>query len=165
MAEPNPGPDGRIADPARQGDLLAIRDLVVAYGHAVDDGDWARWEALFLPDAHIDYTSSGGIAGPLGEVAAWMPGAMAVFAWTLHSVNTHEIRFTEDGRATGRAHVWNRNGLEWEGRPELLDISGLYLDDYVRVGGHWRFARRVERTLAIEGGAFAALLRDVVAPD
>lgn len=155
--------DGLVLPPERQGDVLAIRDLAIAYGHAVDDGDWARWSALFVPGAHIDYTSSGGIAGPVEELAAWMPDAMAAFTWSLHSILTHEVRFTGPDAATGRVHLFNRNGVEWDGRPELLDVSGLYLDDYVRDGRRWRFARRVERSLAITGGGFAAVVRDLAA--
>lgn len=158
-----PVPDGRVLDPARQGDVLAIRDLAIAYAHAVDDRDWRRWEALFVPDAHIDYRHSGGIAGTPAEVAAWLPDAMAVFAFCMHSILTHEIRFTGPDTATGRVHLLNRNGLEWEGAFELCDIGGLYLDGYVRVGAHWRFARRVEHTHYVTGGAFAALVRDLAA--
>ncbi|MGZ6928796.1 MAG: nuclear transport factor 2 family protein, partial [Acidimicrobiia bacterium] len=52
-ATPPEPADGRVRTPERQGDVLAIQELVVAYGHAVDDRDWARWEALFTVDAHI----------------------------------------------------------------------------------------------------------------
>jgi len=156
-------PDGRVPDPARLGDVAAIRDLAIAYAHAVDDRDWARWQALFVPDAHIDYRHSGGIAGTPAEVAAWLPGAMSVFRFSLHSILTHEIRFRGPDTATGRVHLFNRNGLDWEGRFELCDIGGLYLDDYVRVGDHWRFARRVEHSHYVTGGAFAAVVRDLAA--
>lgn len=155
--------DGRVLDPDRQGDVLAIEDLVVAYGHAVDDRDWDRWRTLFTADAHLDYTHSGGIAGPIDEVAAWMPGALSVFSWSLHSVLTHEIRFTGPDSATGRAHLFNRNGLEWEGAAELCDVGGLYLDEYVRTGSAWRFASRTEHTHYVTGGRFAAVVRDLAA--
>ena len=140
-APPEPA-DGRVRTPERQGDVLAIQELVVAYGHAVDDRDWTRWEALFTPDAHIDYLHSGGIAGTPAELAAWMPDALSMFTWSLHSVHTHEIAFTGPEIATGRLHLFNRNGLEWNGRPELFDVGGRYLDEYRVVDGHWRFARR-----------------------
>ena len=109
--------DGRIPDLDRLADRAAIQDLATAYAYAVDDRDWTRWEALFLPDALVDYTSAGGIAGTPAEVAAWMPGAMAIFAFCLHTTSTHEIRFTGPDRAEGRVHVFNRNGVEWEDRP------------------------------------------------
>jgi hypothetical protein len=153
--------DGLVHDPARVADVLAIQDLVISYAHAVDDRDWARFEALFAPTARIDYTESGGIAGTPAEVAAWMPDAMSVFTWCMHSISTHEIRFTGDDEATGRVHLFNRNGVDWEGTPEVLDVIGLYLDRYVRDGDRWRFTERVESLRDLAGGHFAEVVRSI----
>jgi hypothetical protein len=158
----NPG-DGAILEPGRVADHLAIQDLATAYAHAVDDRDWARWEALFTPDAHIDYTAAGGIAGTPAEVGAWMPGAMAIFTFTLHTTATHEIRFTGPDTATGRVHVFNRNGVEWEGAAEIFDVSAVYEDTYRRVGDAWRISGRTERTLCLTGGRFADAIRSSIA--
>jgi len=155
------GDDGRVLDGERRADADAIRDLAVAYAHAVDDRDWTRFEALFVSDAAIDYTASGGIAGRPSEVAAWMPGALSVFTWCLHSISTHEIRFSGPDAAEGRVHVCNRNGTVWEGESELIDINGLYLDEYVRVGDHWRFRARREQIHSVTGGRFADLVRSI----
>lgn len=155
--------DGLVLDPGRLADVAAIRDLAVAYGHAVDDRDWTRWEALFTPDARIDYTRTGGIAGGPAEMAAWMPDALALFVWSLHSILTHEVRFTGPDTATGRVHLFNRNGVDWNGTPEICDVGGLYLDEYRRVGGAWRFARRVETCHYVTGGEFAAVVRQLAA--
>jgi hypothetical protein len=92
-----------------------------------------------------------------------MPDAFAVFSWSLHSVLTHEIRFTGPETATGRVHLFNRNGLEWNGELEFCDVGGLYLDEYRRIGDAWRFSRRVEQPLYITGGQFAAVVRDLAA--
>lgn len=159
----NESADGRVVSPARQGDILAIQDLAVSYGFAVDDQDWTRWEALFTPDAFIDYTHSGGITGTPAEIGAWLPGAMDAFMWTMHSVLTHEIRFTGPDTATGRLHLFNRNAIEWKGTTEFSDVGGLYLDEYRKVGVAWRFSRRVERTHYVTGGDFAALVRGLAA--
>src|SRR4051812_17474158 len=67
-------------------DRARITDLVVAYAFAIDERNWQAFEALFTPDASIDYRSAGGIAGAPKEVAAWMPQAISLFTWTLHSV-------------------------------------------------------------------------------
>ena len=155
--------DGRVLDPARVADHLAIQDLATAYAYAVDDKDWVRWEALFTPGAHVDYLAAGGIAGTAAEVAAWMPDAMAVFTFCLHTTATHEIRFTGPDSATGRVHVFNRNGVEWEGRSEIFDVSAVYEDTYVRVGDGWRISGRTERTLCMTGGAFADMIRGLAA--
>ena len=155
--------DGQVPDADRMADVLAIQGLAIAYAGAVDDADWVRWEALFTPDAVVDYVSSGGIVGSSAEVAAWMPGAMSVFTWTMHSIFTHEIHFTGPDRATGRVHLFNRNGVDWEGQAEILDVGGFYEDEYVRVGDAWRFTKRVERTIYVEGGRFADIVRELAA--
>jgi hypothetical protein len=159
----NEAGDGQVLSTERQGDVLAIQQLAVAYGYAVDDKDWGRWEALFLPDAFIDYTHSGGITGTPSEMAAWLPGARGAFIWTLHSVMNHEIVFTGPDTATGRLNLFNRNAIEWDGVTEFSDVGGLYLDEYRRVGGAWRFSRRVERTFYVTGGEFSRLVRGLAA--
>lgn len=155
------GHDGRILDPARVADHLAVQDLATSYANAVDDRDWVRWEALFVPDGYVDYRSAGGIAGSPAEVAAWMPGAMSVFTFCLHSTSTHEIRFTGPDSAVGRVHVFNRNGVEWQGAPELFDVGAVYEDVYARAGDRWRIARRIEHTVYVDGGGFARMILDM----
>jgi hypothetical protein len=153
--------DGQVLDPGRVADHLAIQDLATAYAYAVDDRDWVRWESLFLPDTLVDYTSAGGIAGTPKEVGAWMPDAMSVFVFCLHTTSTHEIRFSGPDQATGRVHVFNRNGVEWNGSPELFDVGAVYDDTYARVGSQWKIASRIEHTIYVTGGGFARMILDM----
>ena len=155
----DPNGDARVLPPDRAADVIAIQDLATSYAYAVDDRDWGRWEALFLPDAHIDYTSAGGIAGTPAELASWMPGAMSAFTFCMHTTSTHEIRFTGTDTATGRVHVFNRNGAIWNGAPEIVDVGAVYEDTYVRLADAWRFAGRIEHTRYITGGKFADMIR------
>lgn len=154
--------DGAVLDPDRVADHLAIQDLATAYAHALDDRDWDRWAALFTPEARIDYTAAGGIAGTPAELRAWMPGALAVFTFTLHTTATHEIRFTGADTATGRVHVFNRNGAEWEGVSEIVDVSAVYHDAYRRAGDAWRITSRAEQTLCVAGGKLAEVIRQSI---
>jgi hypothetical protein len=139
-------------------DRTLIGDLVVAYAYAVDDQDWPAFEGLFLPQAQIDYRSARGIVGTPAEVAAGMPKAMSVFSWSLHSMSTHQLRFTSADTASGSLHVFARHGVTWEGVDELIDVNAVYHDDYARAANGWRFAARREQTLAITGGPFATLV-------
>ena len=43
--------------------LGIIATFLTSYTRAIDTGDWDRLDAVFTPDASIDYTSTGGIAG------------------------------------------------------------------------------------------------------
>jgi hypothetical protein len=142
----------------RLDDRALIADLVVAYAYAVDESDWSAFESLFIPDASIDYRSSGGIAGTPPEVAAWMPGAMRMFTWSMHSISTHRLAFTGEREATGSLHAFARHGLTWEGVDELMDVNVIYRDEYFRTNDGWRFASRREDTLHIAGGRFAELV-------
>lgn len=144
----------------RSADRWAINDLIVAYADAVDAQDWERFEGLFVPDAHIDYTSAGGIAGTPAELAAWMPEAFTAFIWTLHSMSTHAVVFEGQDAASGSLHVVARHGVSFDGAHERLDVGGTYEDRYVRRDGRWLFARRVEHTYYMSGGRFADLVRE-----
>lgn len=140
-------------------DRALIADLATAYAYAVDDQAWETFQGLYVPDAHIDYRSAGGIAGTPAEVANWMGEAMAIFSWSMHSISTHRIDFTGLDTATGSMHVFARHGLTWEAVEELMDVSAVYHDEYVRTPFGWRFASRREQTNAVTGGRFADLVR------
>jgi len=117
---------------ARVDDRALIADLVVAYAYAVDERDWEVFEGLFVPDAAVDYRSSGGIAGNPAEVAAWLPDALGLFRWTMHSISTHRLTFTGERIAMGSLHVIARHGLTWKGVDELMDVNVIYRDEYVK---------------------------------
>lgn len=146
-------------DDPRLEDRVLIADLATAYAYAVDDNAWDAFQDLYVPDALIDYRSAGGIAGTPAEVAHWMGEAMAMFSWSMHSVSTHRIDFSGFDTATGSMHVFARHGLTWEGVEELMDVSALYHDEYIRTPAGWRFASRREQTNAVTGGRFAELVR------
>lgn len=141
-------------------DRQEISDLVLAYAYAVDARDWETFASLWHEDAEVDYRSAGGISGSSRDFVAWLPGALEMFEWTLHSVMSHRVRFTSDDTAEGEAHVIAHHGLTWEGRPEWLDVIGIYRDRYVRTPDGWRFLFRSEDTRQFRGGALAELLNN-----
>ncbi|MCC6764036.1 MAG: nuclear transport factor 2 family protein [Deltaproteobacteria bacterium] len=139
-------------------DRALIGDLVVAYAYAIDERNWQAFEALFTPDARIDYESAGGIAGSPAQVAAWMPQALSLFTWTLHSAFTHRLQPTGPDTVNGAIHMLARHGVVFDGTSEVMDVSGVYYDEYVRTQAGWRFASRREHTLSITGGRFAEMV-------
>ncbi|MFJ7066073.1 nuclear transport factor 2 family protein [Streptomyces sp. NPDC101115] len=118
-------------------DRLAIDDLVTGYAVAVDDSDWTAYRALFAPDGRADYRGSGGIEGPVAEVAGWLAETMRLFPVRQHLIVNRRIRIEDvDGSpgdtATVRADYVNPMRFE----------SG---EDFV-CGGRYGFAvRRVDR--------------------
>jgi hypothetical protein len=53
----------RELSPREISDRIQIQDLLVRYTRAIDTKDWALLDTCFLPDAQVDYTATGGIAG------------------------------------------------------------------------------------------------------
>jgi hypothetical protein len=135
---------------AELADRWEIHDLILAYATAVDERDWETFEALWVPDAQIDYTSAGGISGKPAVVTAWLREAMAMYAMTQHSVSTHVVRLNGD-EAWGRANVWTRQAAEADGEHLFLDVGGWYEDTYLRTEDGWRFSSRTEHTMWFDG--------------
>ena len=81
-------------------DRLAIEDLLTRYAHAVDRHDWDLYRSVFTDDAHIDYTSAGGIAGTLDEAVSFSEAPMPI------SNCARAKRITKKGSAFSKP-AWN----------------------------------------------------------
>ncbi len=136
-------------------DRIAIEDLLTRYATAVDTKDWDLFRSCFTDDAQIDYTSAGGVAGPVGEVAEWLESTMAMFAMTQHLVTNVEVTVEGDS-ARSRAGFFNPMGLQdtsegaaaGPGHEPLKKFwcGGYYNDELTRTDTGWRIVRRVEET-------------------
>ena len=118
-------------------DRVEIQDLLVRYTRAIDGKDWNLLDTCFTPDAHLDYKSSGGVAGHYPEVRAWLAKALALFPVTVHAISNSHIELDGD-RATGRCYLdlrATRDGVSMMG-------SGYYEDVYVRTADGWKFRSR-----------------------
>ena len=128
-------------------DRIAIDDLLTSYTVAIDTHDWDRLDAVFTPDAHLDYTASGGRSGPFAEVKAWLAETLPMFTAMQHFVTQKDVRLAGD-EATVRAYFLNplvidrEDGSRWQ-----MDVGGVYAHDLVRTGGGWRSRRLVEEML------------------
>jgi ketosteroid isomerase-like protein len=129
-------------------DRLEIDDLLTAYTFAIDAGDFDRLDQVFTPDAWIDYTATGGVAGPFPEVRAWLAETLpSVFTSMQHVLAQREVR-VEGDRASVRAYMLNPlvidrpDGSRWQRL-----IGGVYVHDLVRTPDGWRSRRLVEELL------------------
>jgi 3-phenylpropionate/cinnamic acid dioxygenase small subunit len=143
-------------------DRLAISDAIVRYAWAIDEKDWAALDTVFLPDAHLDYSSNpGGIAGPYGEVRQWLETSLAPFPVTQHLVTNIDVRVDGD-RATSRTMVYNPMGAATrEGPLHFFFLGGRYDDEWARTPDGWRIAKRVETLLWFQG----SLPKELVVPE
>jgi hypothetical protein len=128
----------RIALLADRSDLA---QLVTDYAYAIDERAFERLDAVFAPDAWIDYTAMGGIAGRYPEVRRWLPEALQHFQAYMHLVGN--LSFEIDGdTATGKVACFNPMVLPGS---DTMFLGLWYLDRYVRTEAGWRISERVER--------------------
>ncbi len=132
----------------RLADRAEIEDLLTRYTLAVDGWDFERLSEVFTDDAQIDYTGSGGIAGSLPEVQAWLTEALAMASHMQHLIGQREVVFDGTDAAHVRAYFWNPMRLALpDAEPFDIEIGGVYEHDVVRTEAGWRSRRLVERQL------------------
>ncbi|MFE9577239.1 nuclear transport factor 2 family protein [Nocardia sp. NPDC006044] len=124
-------------------DRLEIQELQVAYSTAVDSRDFEALDKVFVPDADIDLTPFGAIAGKLPDIKKWLAESMAYLPASQHLLGNPEIHVDGD-RATGRVMCYNAITFPAEdgGEPPIALLGMWYIDEYVRTPQGWRIARR-----------------------
>ena len=134
-------------EPASIADRLAIDDQLTRYSRAIDTGEWDLLDAIFTPDALLDYTSSGGMRGTFPEIKAWLATALPVFAMRQHFVTNREITITGD-TATSHSYLYNPMGVRrTDGGLDLFFTGAIYRDHWTRTRDGWRITERVLQEL------------------
>ncbi len=120
----------------------AILDLISRYSHGYDTEDWDLFASIWADDAVV----------LVGETETWSATRIlevsrqaretlaAENIQTRHS-QTNTLLEEQGDRITGRTIV----SVAWQHADEhkpVLMHTGEYLDEFVRVDGQWRIARR-----------------------
>ena len=84
-------------------DRLELEKLVTDYATAIDSRDFKQLNNLFTPDAQIDYTAVGGIAGSLAEIIAFLETALDFFSNYQHFISNISLSIT--GNADRKSDV------------------------------------------------------------
>lgn len=120
-------------------DREEIRDLPQRYCDCVWRGDVAGIVDLFTADGSFTVKSLERETVNKGREALLKSYAEGLRTLTPRPyIHNHVIELGYYGRASGRCYVELRNAgrnMEWIG-------TGHYLDEYVKVGEHWKFASR-----------------------
>jgi 3-phenylpropionate/cinnamic acid dioxygenase small subunit len=125
-------------------DRLEIQDLLAKYSHAIDERDWDALDAVFTPEARIDYSESGGASGSVAEIKAWLPVALERFPRYQHMIATTKLELEGDS-AKSRTCLFNPMVYKDDDGSETVFFIGLwYRDKLVRTIGGWRIAERYE---------------------
>ncbi len=127
-------------------DRLDLDDVLTRYATAIDALDWELLDTVFVPDAHLDYRSAGGIEGRYPEVRQWLADVLPIFEVTQHLVVNRQFR-RQDDEVHARSSFLNINRLTVEGKAWLFTVGGRYVDRFVPTSEGWRIAARVEHTL------------------
>ena len=144
-------------------DRIEIEQLIVRYTIAIDRKDWDGLDAVFTPDAVLDYSSSGGpeAKGPFPAMKTWLKGALAMFPLTQHLVGKSLIDF--DGPDRARATTLFHNPMAVPKDDEgyfdatgtgrhIFVVGGWYHDTCVRTPAGWRIEHKNEEQGYMEGG-------------
>lgn len=133
-----------MLDLAQVSDRIEIGDLLTRYTRAIDSGDWDRLDQVFVPDARIDYTATGGIAGAFPEVKTWLARMLPLFPHRQHVIAQSEVTLNDD-TATVLAYFVNPMIIAQPDGPESLwEFGGYYHHALVRTEDGWRSRELIE---------------------
>jgi hypothetical protein len=124
-------------------DKQALAELVYGYCRACDRRDFTLLRTLYHDDAIDDHGTM--FRGSADEYVAWLPGVMANFEATVHSItNALFVVRRDDAQGELYTHAYHRTPA-----PDAREIviGGRYLDRYARRGGVWKF---LHRSLALD---------------
>ena len=127
-------------------DRQAIEDLMVDYCAAIDRREFDELDAIFTPDAWIDYTCFGGPKGHYPEIKAFLQDTMPGFPHYYHMIANTQVRFgLDDNRAKARTTCHNPMVIPLPDGGEQTAFFGLwYVDELTRTASGWRLSQRVE---------------------
>lgn len=129
-------------------DRLEINELLTRYARAVDRKDWDLYKDVFTPDATIDYTSAGGIAGDTDTQAKWLADALAQFPASQHLIANIGIEFTDDDNAEVEAIF--HNPMVMPDKSSWV-TGGWYHHQVRRTPDGWRSVKLTEESAYFSG--------------
>ena len=124
-------------------DRFEIQQLLIDYSTAIDQKRFDDLDAVFTPDAYIDYRAMGGIDGRFPEVKAWLADVLPkIFQAHAHMLGNFDVRIAGDS-ASSRTFCFNP--MVFAGDKNEVMFCGLWYDDeFIRTAEGWRMSRRVE---------------------
>ena len=123
-------------------DDLAIRRVIVDYATFLDGRDYAHYADLFAPDGEWvnGAGSHKGRAAIRQMLESTMGPALAPNKANYHLISNPRIDLDGDRASATSRYLFMMRGPD--GRPTPA-LAGVYHDDLVRIGGHWKIKRRV----------------------
>ena len=143
-------------------DRWEINQRMIDYSTAIDSRQFDDLDRVFTPDAHIDYSTFGGIVGRYPEVKRYLIDAMPAFPNYYHMIGNADIRLNGD-EATSRTICFNPMIVKLaDGTTQVMFVGLWYVDRHVRTADGWRIAERVEEacyTYNVPGDGIEAIAK------
>lgn len=138
-------------------DREAIRDLPLRYCDRVWQNDIGGLVKLFARDGEFAMVANGKTASAVGHAGLRKLYREGLAIAPRPYIHNHVVELTAPDRASGRCYLDLRS---LERQMEFIG-AGYYQDDYVKVRGEWKFARRLFTAIrfdgpALQGGARAS---------
>ena len=130
-------------------DRLEIQDLITAYSYAIDFHRFDDLDAIFTPDATLDFTATGGVAGQLSEIKTWLSSVLTNFGGHQHLVATSLVELSGD-IASAKTICHNPMWFTDAATPPLF-VGLWYLDEFARTADGWRMTNRVQQKGYLHG--------------
>ena len=115
---------------------LAIQQLPVRYGLAMDSRDIDAWVGLFIEDVNCGRRGTGREA-----LKAYVEPILSGFYRCQHFICGHKIDFDDADHASGSVYC----RAEHEDGDQWIVMAICYFDTYERRNGEWFFVRRNEK--------------------
>jgi hypothetical protein len=124
-------------------DRLELQHLLISYSEAIVRREFDELDAIFVPDAYVDYRDTGGIDGRYPQIKEWLAETLPTyFQQNAHMLGLPAIKLAGD-TATARTFCFNPMVLKGD-KPKTLQVGVWYDDEFVRTAAGWRISRRVE---------------------
>lgn len=123
-------------------DRLELEKLVTDYATAIDSRNFTELNNLFTPDASIDYTAVGGIAGSTSEIISFLETALDFFPNYQHFISNISLTINKNS-ASGKVMCFNPMQTK-EGQTFFLGM--WYQDTYLKIDNQWFISSRVEQS-------------------
>lgn len=123
--------------PEEVGARTEICEVMARYCRAVDSRRFELFDGLFTPDATVDYSASGGIAGTVAEAQNYLADALVVFTRTQHMLGLPAIDLDGD-RATAVVPCHNPMVMGEGSAQKVLVCALWYHLGLRRMDGSWR---------------------------
>lgn len=121
-------------------DVLAIQQLFIDYGLALDAGDFSTYSQVFAENGELHLGPIGAAVGRNAIedlMARTMEGRVGT---SYHIVSSPQIAFVDDDHATSQV-MWTVVHRQQNGEPKLT-MMGRHVDRLVRENGAWKIASR-----------------------